>query len=224
MTAPDIVARRIGAERQPIAIVDHFHPDPRGLRNFAVAAGFEPAQRQYPGVRAELPDDYFRAVRPALSQVLTHVFGHRGGVALLDASFSIVTVPPERLSILQRLPHFDAVEQDRIALVHYLGTDDSGGTAFYRHRATGFETIDATRAPAYLDAVTSEVRQTPPPPAYIGESTAAFEQMSAVDARCNRAVIYRSTLLHSGLIPPGVLPSADPGRGRLTVTAFLSLA
>lgn len=224
MTAPDIVARRIGVERQPIAIVDHFHPDPQGLRDFAAAARFEPAQRSYPGVRAELPDDYFHAVRPALSQVLAHVFGHRGGVALLDASFSMVTTPPERLSVEQRLPHFDAVEPDRIALVHYLATPDSGGTAFYRHRATGFETIDAVRAPTFLAAVSSEVRRTPPPPAYISGSTAAFEQVSAVEARCNRAVLYRSVLLHSGLIPPGVPPDADPTRGRLTVTAFLSLA
>lgn len=223
MTAPDIVARRIGTERQPIAIVDHFHPDPTALKDFAAAARFEPARRQYPGIRAALPGDYFQAVRPALSQVLAHVFGHRGGVALLDASFSIVTVPPERLSVEQRLPHFDAVEPDRIALVHYLGTDDSGGTAFYRHRATGFETIDAMRAPAYLDAVTREVRRVPPPPGFIAGSTPTFEQVSAVDACCNRAVIYRSALLHSGSIPPGAVPSADPREGRLTVTAFLSL-
>lgn len=223
MTAPDIVARRIGTERQPIVIVDHFHPDPDALRAFAAAARFEPARRQYPGVRAALPDDYFQAVRPALSHVLAHVFGHRGAITLLDASFSVVTTPPERLSIEQRLPHFDAVDPNRIALVHYLGADDSGGTAFYQHRATRFETIDAQRARAYFDALSAEVRTAPPPPAYIAGSTAQFEQVSAVDARCNRAVIYRSTLLHSGTIPAGVALSDDPARGRLTITAFLSL-
>ncbi|KQM27381.1 MULTISPECIES: DUF6445 family protein [unclassified Sphingomonas] len=223
MKAPDIVARRIGTERQPIAIVDHFYPDPDALRTFAAATRFEPARRQYPGMRAALPDDYFQAVRPALSQVLAHVFGHRGGIALLDASFSVVTTPPERLSIEQRLPHFDAVDPNRIALVHYLGADDSGGTAFYRHRATGFETIDAHRAPAYLDTLSAEVRTAPPPPVYIAGSTAQFEQVSAVDGRCNRAVIYRSALLHSGAIPADAVLSDDPTRGRLTVTAFLSL-
>ncbi|WP_294322273.1 DUF6445 family protein [uncultured Sphingomonas sp.] len=223
MTAPDVVARRIGTERQPIAIVDHFHPDADGLRAFAADACFEPARRQYPGVRGALPDDYFQAVRPALSQVVAHVFGHRGGIALLDASFSLVTTPPARLSIEQRLPHFDAVDPNRIALVHYLGTDDSGGTAFYRHRATGFETIDALRAPAYLGALSAEVRTAPPPAAYIAGSSAQFEQVSAVDARRNRAVIYRSALLHSGVIPARATLSDDPARGRLTVTAFLSL-
>lgn len=223
MTAPDIVARRIGLERQPIAIVDHFHPDPSSLRAFAATARFEPARRHYPGVRAALPDDYFQAVRPALSQVVAGVFGHRAGVALLDASFSIVTTPPDALSVQQRLPHFDAVEPDRIALVHYLGGEGTGGTAFYRHRATGFETIDAARAPAYLDAVRAEVASAPPPSAYIDGSTPFFEQISTVEARPNRAVIYRSALLHSGKIPATATLSADPLRGRLTVTAFLSL-
>lgn len=223
MTTPDIVARRIGLERQPIAIVDHFHPDPSCLRAFAAAAQFEPARRQYPGVRAALPADYFEAVRPALSQVLAGVFGHRAGIALLDASFSIVTTPPDALSVQQRLPHFDAVEADRIALVHYLGGEACGGTAFYRHRATGFETIDAARAPAYLDAVRAEVAAAPPPPAYFNGPTPFFEQLSTVEPRPNRAVIYRSALLHSGKIPATATLSADPLRGRLTVTAFLSL-
>ncbi|MFD1033286.1 DUF6445 family protein [Sphingomonas hankookensis] len=222
MTPPDIVARRIGDERQPIAIVDHFHPDPQALRRFAAAATFVPGRNHYPGIRADLPPGYFDAVRPSLTTVLTQVFGHRGGIALLDASFSIVTTPPDRLSVEQRLPHFDAVDPARIALVHYL-SDDQGGTAFYRHRTTGFETIDAARAPGYLDAVSGEVREHAPSPAYIAGSTAQFEQLSAVHARSNRAVIYRSALLHSGAIPPDTALPDDPAEGRLTVTAFLLL-
>ncbi|MDA4834850.1 DUF6445 family protein, partial [Enterobacter hormaechei] len=112
---------------------------------------------------------------------------------------------------------------DRIALVHYLGGEDDGGTAFYRHRATGFETIDATRAPIYLNAISAEVGNAPPPTAYVDGSTPLFEQISAVDARPNRAVVYRSALLHSGRIPPAASLSANPLTGRLTVTAFLSL-
>jgi hypothetical protein len=223
MSAPDITARRIGQERQPIAIVDHFHPDPEGLRAFACAARFETARRQYPGVRADLPDDYFRAVRPALTTVLSQVFGHRSGVSLLDASFSMVTAPPATLTVEQRLPHFDAVDPARIALVHYLGAVDRGGTGFYRHRATGFEMVDAARASTYMAAVNAEVASAPPPAAYIDGSTNRFERISAVDAHHNRAVIYRSALLHSGAIPQDAVLSADPAEGRLTVTAFLLL-
>ena len=38
MTGPDIAARRIGQERQPIAIIDDFHPDPAALRTHAASA------------------------------------------------------------------------------------------------------------------------------------------------------------------------------------------
>lgn len=222
MTAPDVVARRIGAEGQPIAIVDGFHPDPAALRTAAVSARFEPGRHHYPGIRAMLPPDYFVAVRPALTAVLAGVFGQRGGVSLLDASFSIVTTPPERLSVMQRLPHVDATDPRRIALVHYLGEGD--GTAFFRHRATGYETVDTARAAGYLAALNDELRRDgDPPAAYIADSTPLFERTAMVAAQPNRAVVYRSALLHSGAIAPGAAMSDDPARGRLTVTAFLML-
>lgn len=222
MNPPDIVARRIGAERQPIAIVDGFHPDPDALRAAAIAAAFEPGRHHYPGIRASLPPGYFAEVRSALVPVLRQVFGHAAGVELLDASFSMVTRSPEALGIEQRLPHVDAVEPGRIALVHYLAPEGGDGTAFFRHRATGYETIDAARSPDYLARLNAELAAAPPPPAYPFGDTPLFERIAHVEARCNRAVIYRSALLHSGAISPGAALDADPGTGRLTVTAFLS--
>lgn len=223
---PDIVARRIGKEQQPVVIVDGFHPDPDSLRAAAAATEFTSAQRHYPGVRATLPPDYFEQVRPVLVPVLRQVFGH-AAIDLLDASFSIVTTAPQNLELEQRLPHVDAVESGRIALVHYLTRDDGpaslGGTAFYRHRATGFETIDAVRASRYYSELEAELRAGPmPEPAYLDGDTPLFERIATVDARFNRAVIYRSALLHSGAIPPGAALSPDSATGRLTVTAFLA--
>ena len=221
MTTPDIVARRIGSEDQPIVIVDGFHPDPDALRGAAVATPFAPARRHYPGIRAALPADYFQRVRAVLATVLRDVFGH-GAVQLIDASFSIVTTPPAELTIEQRLPHVDAIAGGRIALVHYLKPDDNAGTAFYRHRATGFETIDAGRSQRYLATLKAELGGATPPPAYLDGDSPLFERIAQVDARYNRAVIYRSAMLHSGAIPPAATLDADPASGRLTVTAFLS--
>ena len=62
-----------------------------------------------------------------------------------------------------------------------------------------------------------------PPSAYIADSTPLFERTALVAAQPNRAVIYRSSLLHSGAIAPGAALGDDPARGRLTVTAFLML-
>lgn len=222
MIRPAVVARQIGDERQPVVIVDGFHPDPDQLRAAAVDTPFEPAHRHYPGIRAPLPPDYFARVRPVLATVLREVFGHTGGVDLIDASFSIVTTPPAALAIPQRLPHVDAVQPGRIALVHYLALDGGDGTAFFRHRATGFETIDGARSDTYLARLNAELREGAPQQAYVHDSTPLFERTATAEARYNRAVIYRSAILHSGAIRPDAALDPDPATGRLTVTAFLA--
>lgn len=224
MTGPAISARRIGREQQPVVVVDCFHPDPDALRARAIAGAFEPARHHYPGVRAPLPPDYFASVRPALSLVLREVFGVAGSPDLIDASFSIVTTPPDRLTPPQRLPHVDAVEAGRIALVHYLAPEGGDGTAFFRHRSTGFESIDQARAAIYYPQLEAELRRGGVPVGYIAGSTPLFERIDGVEARYNRAVIYRSALLHSGAIAADAVLSDDPTIGRLTVTAFLMAA
>jgi hypothetical protein len=201
-----------------VVIVDGFHPDPDALRAAAETAAFEPAHRHYPGVRAPLPDDYFTQVRPVLAPVLAQVFGV-AAIRLIDASFSIVTAAPDALTTEQRLPHVDAVVPGRVALVHYL-SDAGGGTAFFRHRATGYESIDEARSDAYRAALAAEIAREPPPAAYVAGSTALFEAVDIVEAKANRAVIYASAMLHSGAIPADAVLDADPRRGRLTVTAF----
>ena len=223
MIRPTIVAKRIGIEQQPVVVVDGFHPDPDALRAAAAGAQFSAAHHHYPGIRAELPADYVAATRAVIAVVLRDVFGLREGVELIDSSFSIVTTPPGALTVAQRLPHVDAVDRNRIALVHYLSHRDDGGTAFYRHRATGFETIDETRSADYFAALNREIAADgAPPPGYIHASTPHFERIGGVDASYNRAVIYRSAMLHSGAIPPAAPLRSDPASGRLTVTAFLA--
>ncbi|HEV2599415.1 DUF6445 family protein [Sphingopyxis sp.] len=214
----------IGADAQPLAIVDDFAPDPDALRRSAGAAGFVPALHHYPGVRAELPADYLSNQLPVIAAVAAQAFGRSGPVSVVDASFSIVSTPADALSIPQRLPHVDAFTADRIALVHYLSPEDGDGTAFYRHRATGFERVDAARRDLFFRHLDTEIRYGgPPPPGYVLGDTPLFECVRSEPARYNRALLYRSWSLHSGAISPDSRLSADPGAGRLTVTAFLSI-
>jgi len=221
MTA-EVVARRIGTEQLPVVVIDDFHSDPDSLRAHAAIAAFEPAHRHYPGIRAALPSDYFARVRATLAPVLREVFDYQG-TELIDASFSIVTTPPAMLSIPQRLPHVDSLELGRVALVHFLAIDEGDGTAFYRHRATGFESVGQARSGAYYAQLNTELRQGgAPAPAYICDSDPQFERLHHVEARYNRALIYPSAMLHSGVIAPGATLEADPSRGRLTVTAFFA--
>ena len=222
---PTVVVHRPGREREPVVVIDDFAADPFALRDAAVRADFSAALNHYPGIRAPLPEDYLPVQLDVLAATLREVFGAERAARTIDASFSIVTTPADALTVPQRLPHCDAFAGDRIALVHYLAPDRADGTAFYRHRATGFETIDEDRAPIYFGQLDAELRHGGvPAPGYVGSDTPLFERVAAIDARFNRAVLYRSRLLHSGSIAPGAVLSADPAVGRLTVTAFLSIA
>lgn len=214
----------IGAEAQPLAIIDDFASRPDTLREFAAASEFVAAFNHYPGVRAALPDTYLAAQLPVMAAAVAEAFGRTGPVSVIDASFSIVSTPAEALTIAQRLPHVDAVTADRIALVHYLSPEGGDGTAFFRHRATGFETIDEARRELFFRHLDTEIRHRgPPPPGYISDDTPLFERVRAVPARYNRALLYRSANLHSGAIAADAVLSPDPAKGRLTVTAFLSV-
>lgn len=215
----------IGSEAQPLVILDDFVPDPDGLRSFAQAAAFAPALNHFPGVRAALPADYLAAQLPVIAAAAAEAFGRTGPITVVDASFSIVSTPAGALSISQRLPHIDAFTGDRIALVHYLSPEGGDGTAFFRHRSTGFETVDESKRDLFFRQLDMEMRHGGvPPPEYVLGDTPLFECIRTEPARYNRALLYRSWNLHSGAISPENELSADPGAGRLTVTGFFSIA
>nr|WP_277923789.1 DUF6445 family protein [Sphingomonas sp. TREG-RG-20F-R18-01] len=224
VSAPAISLHRVGREAQPLVVIDDFAADPDALRAAALSSTFGPALQHYPGIRAALPDAYVPTQLAVLADVLGPLLARAGAVEVVDASFSIVTTQPDALDIRQRIPHCDAFGAHRIALVHYLTPGDGDGTAFFRHRSTGFETIDEDRAPIFFGQLEAEFRHGGLPPArYVTGDTSLFERTMAVEARYNRALIYPSYLLHSGSIAPDALLSSDPARGRLTVTAFLSV-
>jgi hypothetical protein len=217
-----VARHRIGSEGEPLIVVDGFASDPEALRADAIAGSYEPAGHHYPGIRAPLPERYLREQLPVIARALGREFGSCRRIRVVDARFSIVTVAPDLLDTRQRLPHVDAYGGDRIALVHYLSLADCDGTAFFRHRATGFETIDEVRAPTFFDTLRGEV-EAAPPDGYIAGDSDLFERTALVDARFNRALLYRSNILHSGAIAPDAVLSADPAVGRLTVTVFFAI-
>ncbi|MDB5707797.1 MAG: hypothetical protein JWN66_4913 [Sphingomonas bacterium] len=177
MSRPDIIVHHLGREKQPLVVIDNFAPDPDALRAAAIAARFGPALHYYPGIRAPLPADYIPEQQPVIAAVLAEVFGQPGPIQFIDASFSMVTAEPMALSVNQRLPHCDAFAVERIALIHYLSPEGGDGTAFFRHRSTGFETVDEARKPIYFDQLGAEIRYGGPPP----------WPMSTATRRCSNA-------------------------------------
>lgn len=217
-----VSVRRVGAEGEPVAIVDGFAADPDAIRALAAAGAFVPAGRHYPGLAAPLPADYLQRQGPLIARIAREVFGAVHGLSVLEARYAIVTTPPAALTLEQRLPHVDALEPERLALIHYLVPGTTDGTAFYRHRSTGFETIDAGRRDAYFAALNRDLADHGAASGYIAGDTPIFEQLASIAGDYNRALLYRSRLLHSGAIPPGVALPSDPATGRLTVTGFFA--
>ncbi len=219
---PRITVERLGREGEPLVIIDNFTGQPERLRAMGVAAEYHPGGVDYPGRRALADPSYLDLRRDLMMQIMMRVFGLSRGVQCEIAAFSLVTLPPEQLTARQRIPHHDHSDAGRVAIMHYLEGPESGGTAFYRHRRTGFEAITPAREAAFAAALAEDEREYgPPPPCYPLGDSAAYEQIGAVEARVDRLALYRGRQLHSGIIPDPSRLSEDPAKGRLTVNMFL---
>jgi hypothetical protein len=215
--------RHFGSGQHAVVVVDDFSGDPKAIVDLAAALAPFPstASGYYPGVRRVITEadvDAFAYAEGVLRDAATFI---GGGFDVdrfdwIEASFSMVTAPPDRLAPAQRAPHFDSPDPNYLAILHYLS--DTPGTAFYRQRATGIELVDA----ANMDAFVSHARQAAATAqGYISDSDMHYEQIGIVEGVADRLVIYRGALLHSGVIPSGMDFSADPRCGRLTANLFV---
>ena len=214
----------VGAEGAPVIVIDNFIDDPQALIDHAAAmAPFPTAKRTfYPGVRAPVPLPFVQAVHAYLDGALRSAFDLGDQEVISGAwDFSMVTVPPGDLTLRQRMPHIDSTHPGNLALLLYLAPTDQGGTGFYRHRATGFETITEARFDRYEQSLASDLEARGRPGGYIDGDTSIFERTANYEAVFNRMLIYRSHNLHSASIPPGFAFDPDPRAGRLTLNLFL---
>lgn len=224
-------ALRFGAERTPVLIADQFVAEPQQLIDAACRCQFVANSPFYPGVRAEAPAAYRQLLLGALSQTLIEFFQLPAArLSLSVCHFSLITTPPLQLKLLQRIPHFDTTTPHALAAVHYLfqpqaaPRQSASGTAFYRHRKTGFECITPERELPYYRALESENDGPNLPEAdagYIQGSSALFEQIGAAHGVYNRIIFYPRHLLHTGIVTPETLLSPDPRQGRLTISSFI---
>ncbi|GAB3508877.1 DUF6445 family protein [Pseudoxanthomonas daejeonensis] len=218
--------RRIGAEGAPLLVIDQLVADPDRLVRKAARAQFAPQGAMFPGIRVRAPLSYEAFLERIIRPLLGDVFGlpPQARLAFPMCHYSLVTQPPQKLAFLQRIPHIDSATGLGLASVHYLFRGEWGGTAFYRHRSTGFEYVDEGRERTYFGQLEQE-SQGPdaPQPGYIGEDTALFERVDKVDGVYNRLVIYRRNSLHSGTIDNANVPPPDPEKGRLSINSFIDV-
>ena len=214
----------IGRENAPLVVIDNLVADPEELVRDAVSKRYAPPPSYYPGLRAKAPLSYQVFVVGELRGMLCEYFELEAtSLRFSMCHYSVVTTPPEQLTALQRIPHVDSHEARGLATIHYLFKADLGGTAFYRHRATGFEYVDESRRATYYPILEQELAGPAAPTAeYIDADTALFERVGAQAGLFNRMLIYRRNSLHSGAPTRGVPLPADPAMGRLSINSFLA--
>lgn len=176
-------------------VFDNFLPDAAAVRADALCAPFV----DWPGHDGEVYKRVALVEVPGLREAIER---EMGPVQMLGMGY--------RLNFAGELPNA-AVHSDlgwgTHALVLYL-CDGEGGTAFWRHRATGAERIrqgDVDLWHAVRDDWNTEK---------------AWEQVGLCELRMGRAVIYESERFHSRY--PFAAFGDGPDDGRLVAVAFFT--
>ena len=120
---PEMRVRKvtIGAERQPLLVIDDFVNEPERLVRKAASRRFAQLPGYFPGLRTEAPLSYQALLAERLKPLLLEYFGLVGRSFKFSlCHYSLVTTPADQLAALQRIPHFDSVDPTGLATVHYL--------------------------------------------------------------------------------------------------------
>lgn len=217
----------IGKEKNTVLILDDFLSHPNDILEYAVTAEFSPypaalQKKGYPGVRADAPQEYGHALSERISPLVKECFNIDSSAKLkiYQEALCLMTVKEDQLGPLQTVPHFDATDPNFFAVLLYLCDEKHGGTAFYRHNKSGFESITQERCDLYLDLSYEELNQKRREKKYFSESDELYSKINFLPAKFNRLVIYKGSLLHSANILSNISINSDPASGRLTLNVF----
>ncbi len=215
----------VGNEQSPVLIVDHFLSEPDSLIDYCVEnSQFNSLDKFYPGVRSPAPNLYVQILYHHLHKIIYDIFSLKEGmVKTVKSDFSMVVSDPFQLSINQRVPHFDSVNEHDLAAVHYLCGSAFGGTSLYRHRATGYESVTDARLPRYSAILKEELSVGEYPKAYMNGDNDFFERVKSYEAEYNRIIVYPCKCLHSGNISSDFSFEKNPRKGRLTLNTFIGV-
>jgi hypothetical protein len=162
----------IGLERRPVLVVENFLESAGVLIDIAATSGnFAEPENLYPGKLLTVPRSFLELLLQNLGTLICDTFGVQPkNFRIVRSNFSIVLTPPHKLISAQTKPHIDTVSGAAIASIFYLCGLDKGGTSFYRHRATGFESIDESRENKYNTFLAHEMVDVEKEPSYINGS------------------------------------------------------
>ncbi|ESQ77456.1 DUF6445 family protein [Asticcacaulis sp. AC402] len=220
---PHIEIWKFGHDNEPVFIADNVLADPDALLASARMDSFgaPPQKSWYPGLVAPVPDLYRKIVLDVLRRPMAQVFGmHPDYNAGSYGFFGLTTQGPDDMSPNQVAPHTDTHRLHSFATVHYLSHGDFGGTAFYRHKSTGFELITPSRSAKFAHFRRQELAERAGKP--LSEIRDLYEEIAYVEPRFNRLILYRAGQLHCAKMGEGIQLSKDPAAGRLTANLFFN--
>ncbi len=221
----------VGRSKSKVIVVDDFLTHAQAAVDAAAALPVFPLEDRtaYPGRRHQIgPGDKASScvvdiLKTAGPLIQSHYDANNFRV--FEASFSLVTTPPEAMSPRQRIPHYDLDDPNYLAILLHLHRVADTGTAFYRHVASDLEQVGRDTAPALRKRVQAELAEYDPDPVSSGgHANAHYEKIFQVKGYFNRLVIYQGCLLHSGYLSPDFNYSSDPRTGRLTANVFIQTA
>lgn len=217
---------KVGNDQTPVIVIDNFSHSLQDIIDDACnnQAFCGDENSYYPGIRATLPKDYVVKLLKAVYQGIYKVYNidRRLALKIKLTYFSLISTPAEQLSMLQRIPHFDTTQPTYFAILQYLNPGEHGGTGFFRHKKTGFESIDDQRIGHYIKTCEDHMNEHGVPQArYHNDSSAQFELYDQIAYKPNRLVIYPGNLLHSTVVNLDKDIDANPKTGRLTSNVFI---
>jgi hypothetical protein len=213
----------IGTDQEPVLVIDNVLLNPDVMIEYAAQSNFgpPPESSRYPGRVAPLPDSYRSQITELLRHPMVGTFGTNPGFRPANYGFfGLATTPAQDMLAAQAAPHIDSHRLNSFATVHYLSRAPFGGTAFFRHKATGYEVVTPIRSDGYRRKRRQELDEYKDRP--LADILALYEEIAYVEATFNRLVFYRASLFHSARMESRAGLSDDPRKGRLTANMFFN--
>lgn len=219
---------RIGRCGLKVSVIENVLRDPDGVAALGFAQSYaEDRGNLYPGLRAAMPESFSTSFRAWLTPILQRngVLASNQAISRDASFFSVVTTASKDLLPIQCIPHYDSTDPNLFAAVIYLCGPRFSGTAFYRHRRTGYEEITAENVSNYQLALNSDMRlHGAPEKDYINGDSLLFETVFSNELKFNGAIVYPARMLHAAKIEKQFNSPQDRSEWRLTVTALLHSA
>jgi hypothetical protein len=231
---PDATLRREQiADGAFCIIVDDFLLEPEVLVEYAARHPneFSNPNIGYPGRQLRVNDNAMREILRFVRSKMSKQFAFMRGRIGIRSLLSLLTLPPEKLTSMQRICHVDPNPdpgREKYAALIYLFNDERlGGTSFFRWKdeTLVWKAVEMLRAdPASGEEFVKQQFETfREPPRYMTESNEIAERLFTVPPQFNRFVFYSGAMPHTGAITAPELLTDDARTGRLTLNLFFSV-